>query len=151
MVNSLSAPITMQNGVTNTLSGATVLGTDLPDDHPVSILYDTSLADKVSADTRTPVKLKPPSGITSPVRLDPTGQLQCTACHDPHDNQFGNFLVADNTASAICLKCHEAGSWAGASHNISSRTWSGIGANPWPQTKYHTLADNACENCHAPH
>ena len=151
MVNSLPAPITMQNGVTNTLSGATVLGTDLSDDHPVSILYDTALTDKVSSDTKTPVKLKPPSSVTPPVRLDPTGQLQCTACHDPHDNQFGSFLVMDNIASAICIKCHDSTTWAGASHNTSSKTWNGSGPNPWPQSKYRSVSDNGCENCHTPH
>ena len=42
----------------------------------------------------------------APAAVDPagprTGELQCTTCHDPHDNALGDFLVMNNTNSALC-------------------------------------------------
>jgi predicted CXXCH cytochrome family protein len=83
--------------------------------------------------------------------LDSSGQLQCTSCHDPHNNQFGKFLVQDNTASALCIKCHNMTGWTTASHATSTKTWNGTGTNPWPHTSGTTVQANACENCHRPH
>jgi len=41
------------------------------------------------------------------VRL-PDGQVECTSCHDPH-NQAGHpkMLVTSNARSALCLTCHK--------------------------------------------
>jgi predicted CXXCH cytochrome family protein len=40
------------------------------------------------------------------------GNVQCTTCHEPHveaiDQVAKNFLVIDNTGSAICMACHPA-------------------------------------------
>ena len=69
------------------------LGTDLSDDHPVSFVYDTALALNNG-------EIKDPALLPNAVRLDATQQLQCTACHDPHDNANGMFLVMSNTYSA---------------------------------------------------
>jgi predicted CXXCH cytochrome family protein len=32
--------------------------------------------------------------------------VECSSCHEPHDNQFGNFLRASNTGGALCKACH---------------------------------------------
>jgi len=32
--------------------------------------------------------------------------VECSSCHDPHDNTYGSFLVEDNSGSALCLRCH---------------------------------------------
>jgi len=32
--------------------------------------------------------------------------IGCTTCHDPHNNQYGKFLVMSNTGSKLCLNCH---------------------------------------------
>jgi predicted CXXCH cytochrome family protein len=34
------------------------------------------------------------------------GKLECASCHTVHDNSNVPFLRADNTGSALCLKCH---------------------------------------------
>lgn len=41
------------------------------------------------------------------VKLDATGKVQCTSCHNPH-NLAGTtrMLVMSNTGSALCLACH---------------------------------------------
>ncbi|MBI5394576.1 MAG: hypothetical protein HZA91_04690 [Verrucomicrobia bacterium] len=144
LVRSRSQQIPMQGGITTLPPGATHLGTDLADDHPVSFTYDAAL---VTADGQ----LNNPSQLTPPVRLDKTGQLQCTACHDPHDNQYGKFLVRNNYASALCVTCHDKTDWQGSSHRTSVATWNSQGTNPWPHTTETTVAANACESCHAPH
>jgi predicted CXXCH cytochrome family protein len=136
--------IAFHNKVTTLPPGPSNLGTDLSDDHPVSFIYDNSL---VNADGQ----LQPPQTLTRKVKLDHTGQVQCTACHDPHDNKFGKFLVQDNTGSSLCLNCHQQPSWPSSVHALAKNTWTGVGVNPWPNTTYKTVADNACESCHANH
>ena len=144
MVKSRSSAINMAGGVTTMPVGSGNLGTDLSDDHPVSFTYDAGLA---SANG----ELNPPSALTGKVRLDHNNQMQCTSCHEPHDNQYGKFLVAENNGSALCITCHAIPSWQTSNHRNSNKTWNGAGVNPWPHTDKKTVAANACENCHAPH
>ena len=124
--------------------GATLLGTDLSDDHPVSFRYDETLAAAKG-------EFVSPSALTGAVRLDKEGLLQCTACHDPHDSANRKFLVAPNNFGALCTACHDRTQWLASSHATSNATWSGAGTNPWPHTPYPSVAENACENCHRPH
>lgn len=144
MVASRSNPIQMRDGVTTMPVGPSNLGTDLSDDHPVSFNYDQSLAAANG-------ELKDPASLNGKVHLDHNGQLQCTACHDPHDNQFGKFLVENNYASALCLRCHDPKFWQDSAHRISNKTWSGSGLDPWPKSELTSVAANACGNCHASH
>lgn len=144
MVLSRPSGIPMQGGVTLLPSGASRLGTDLADDHPVSFTYDPAL-------TVANGQLHSPASLTGAVRLDSNQQLQCTTCHDAHNNQFGKFLVMDNTASALCSTCHNQNYWNLTPHKTSTKTWNGLGTNPWPHTANTTVQANACENCHRPH
>jgi predicted CXXCH cytochrome family protein len=144
MVHSRSMPITMQGGVTVLPPGRTRLGTDLSDDHPVSFTYDAALAAANG-------QLRDPGTLTHRVRLDHNNQMQCTSCHDPHNDRYGNFLVQDNTASALCITCHTMDHWQGSAHRTSMAAWNGSGVNPWPGSKHNTVAANACQSCHAPH
>jgi predicted CXXCH cytochrome family protein len=126
------------------LTGRASLGTDLSDDHPVSLGYDTALALKQG-------QLADPASLPKTTPLDSSQQLQCTACHEPHDNRYRKFLRLDDRAAALCAACHKQRNWTGSTHATSSATWSGTGANPWPNSPYTTVADNGCENCHRPH
>jgi len=139
-----ATPITMSGGVTTMPAGTSRLGTDLSDDHPVSFVYSASLAAARG-------ELVNPATLTGRVRLDASGQLQCTACHDPHDDTNGKFLVMANQASALCQTCHVKNYWSTSDHRNSNATWNGAGANPWPHTSGTTVSANACENCHRPH
>ena len=125
------------------LTGRASLGTDLGNDHPVSFKYNSTLAISDG-------ELQDP-GALGPVKLDKQSMVQCTSCHEAHDNRFGKFLVMDNYASALCATCHDKKDWLQSSHRTSSATWNGLSQNPWPNTKELTVAGNACENCHAPH
>jgi len=99
-VVSRDQPIAMAGGMTTLPPGHKAnLGTDLSDDHPISFTYDSALA------TKDP-KLRHPSSLPPQTRLDGQQELQCTTCHDAHNNQFGKFLVMDNANSQLCRSCH---------------------------------------------
>ncbi len=136
--------IGMSGGVTTMPAGNSKLGSDLSDDHPISFAYTATLA-------ATRGELANPATLTGKVKLDAGGQLQCTSCHDPHDDTNGKFLVVPNQASALCQTCHVKNYWNGSDHKLSAKTWNGAGTNPWPHTTSTTVAANACENCHRPH
>jgi len=144
MLYSRPTPIQMHAGVTTMPAGRSNLGTDLSDDHPVSFTYDSALASASG-------QLRDPRTLTSKVRLDHLNQMQCTSCHEPHDNQFGKFLVQENTGSALCLNCHNVNFWQTTVHASSAKTWNGSGPNPWPHTTRNTVSANGCENCHTSH
>src|SRR5512134_3230029 len=99
-------------------AGKSNLGTDLSDDHPISFTYDGALA---SANGQ----LKDPGTLVNRVRLDHNNQVQCTTCHDPHNNQYGKFLVQDNYGSALCTTCHNMKHWQNSAHRNSNKTWNG--------------------------
>jgi predicted CXXCH cytochrome family protein len=144
MVNSQPNPIVMQGGVTTMPARRSRLGTDLSDDHPISFRYDAGLA-------TANLQLNDPNTLKQRVRLDANGQMQCTSCHDPHNDQYGKFLVVDNTASGLCVVCHNQKGWNESIHRTSSAIWNGQGPTPWPHTSGTTVAANGCENCHSPH
>ena len=79
-------------------SGAWV-GTDLSDDHPVGITYDATRDLDFHPKTGNP--------DSYPDKLLSEGlYVECSSCHDPHDNTFSNFLVETNQNSNLCMRCH---------------------------------------------
>jgi predicted CXXCH cytochrome family protein len=135
----------MAGGITTLPAGNSNLGTDLSDDHPVSFAYNAALTAAHNGE------LVDPATLTGKVKLDAAGQMQCTSCHDPHDDTNGKFLVAPNQGSALCKTCHAKSGWNASDHNLSAKTWNGVGTTPWPHTTGTTVAANGCENCHRPH
>jgi predicted CXXCH cytochrome family protein len=99
-VLSKNMPIGMAGGITTIPPGAKGnIGTDLSDDHPISFVYDSALAAKDG-------KLHDPVNLPANVRLDATKNLQCSTCHDAHDNSNTHFLVMRNDNSQLCNTCH---------------------------------------------
>ncbi len=121
-----------------------LMGTDLSDDHPISLIYDSQLA-------QTRGELVDPALLPPQVKVDDTSQLQCTACHNPHNNDLGKFLVMTNTFGRLCNTCHQLIGWNAASHAVSDAQWNGQGVDPWPNSELATVAENACISCHRPH
>ncbi len=120
------------------------LGTDLGDDHPISFRYDRALA---AADGQ----LRNPDTLTERLPLGPHNTVECTTCHDPHNNRLGNFLNVPDRMSAICLSCHDLHGWKVSSHAISPAPVIGRIVDPTETLPYGTVRDNACTNCHKVH
>ncbi len=136
--------IEMSPGYSHLNSGSSSIGTMLHDDHPVSFHYASSKGGSGQ-------DYHDESTLNGPVELDANGYVQCTSCHDPHNNQFGSFLEASDRHSGLCLSCHDPSDWPGSSHQSSNATWDGVGTDPWPTANYATVDENACANCHVPH
>jgi predicted CXXCH cytochrome family protein len=88
-------------------SDAGYVGTDLTDDHPISFVYDDTLA---TTDGGLFPPSTTPSGLVGTIDEDLLfgGKLQCGSCHDPHGVPgVAKFLVMDNAGSALCLTCHD--------------------------------------------
>jgi len=126
-----SSPITMPSDMTPSKNSN--LTTDLSDDHPVSFAYTDTLA--------AATQLVAPGALPPAIKLDKNSNLQCTACHDPHSNEFGNFLVMNNgdltkpgynpaVTSPLCVACHLPSGW-----DNTSPHYAGAG----------------CLNCHVTH
>lgn len=78
-----------------------VLGTDLSNDHPISMPYPSPAQD--------PGFNQPPDpqegwGEGSVRLVD--GYVECVSCHDVHDPDNDPFLNQSNAASSLCLVCH---------------------------------------------
>lgn len=136
--------IMMEPGKDYLTSGGGALGTMLDDDHPISFHYSTSKGG-------SGVEYLPEASITPPVNVDADGLMQCTSCHDSHDNTYGDFLHASDRYGAVCLSCHQPTDWAQASHAQSTANWDGVGQDPLPGAQYPTVSENSCRSCHKPH
>lgn len=97
----------MSHDITNTKilnTSPNYVGADLHNNHPVSVNYNTSLTKGASLfPTNT---LSGLGGTIATDLLDKNGMVQCTSCHDPHNNKRGSFLRMSNAGSALCQKCH---------------------------------------------
>lgn len=121
------------------------IGTDLSDDHPISFHYSATLAAQQG-------QLKSPDALPSQLPLDHNNQLQCTTCHDPHDDTNGRFLRMANSQSQMCKSCHQITGWATSKHATSDAAIANATRDTWtnlPDAK--TVADAGCESCHRPH
>lgn len=83
-----------------TNSSSAFVGTDLRNDHPVGVTYDAS---------RDPTGFVAKTGVSTnyPDKLLQDGlYVECSSCHNPHDNTYTNFLIESNNNSALCDRCH---------------------------------------------
>ena len=87
------------------ITGNRNLGTDLSNDHPVSFTYDATLATN-DGGLNDPTTTNSGLGSTIDIDMLSSGKLQCSSCHNPHDDTNHHFLVMSNAASALCLTCH---------------------------------------------
>ena len=90
-------------------SARIIIGTDLSNDHPISMPYPTAAQD--------PAFNQPPGTAGGP-RVFPNGiktfagdKVQCGSCHEPHVSSSAKpslamYLRMSNQESAMCLTCH---------------------------------------------
>ncbi|MBI4522577.1 MAG: hypothetical protein HY695_02055 [Deltaproteobacteria bacterium] len=126
-------------------SGTTLLGTNLLNDHPVSMIFDQTVK---AADG----ELADPTTLNGRIRLYPGtnpsvhDSVQCTTCHDPHSIEFAKFLRKNPKGQAdnLCLTCHQKPGWLGSTHESDTFFW------PKNQTT-EQVRDHSCFACHTPH
>ncbi|MBE0644300.1 MAG: cytochrome c3 family protein [Bacteroidetes bacterium] len=96
---------------TTYVTGGTNFGTDLTNDHPISISYTAALA---TADGELHDPTTTLSGLSTTGNIDDDmlfgtahDKLECSSCHDVHNSgNHGGLLVKSNAASALCITCH---------------------------------------------
>jgi hypothetical protein len=88
-----------------------LIGTDLRNDHPISMVYPTTAQDP--GFNQPPGTAGGPLVFTNGIRTFASDKVQCPSCHDPHigDTQAGTkglrpFPRVSNGGSAVCLTCH---------------------------------------------
>ncbi|MFW6038855.1 MAG: cytochrome c3 family protein [bacterium] len=121
------------------------VGTDLRDDHPISFRYDSALAAQHD-------ELRDPAALPSQLPLDHEHQLQCTTCHNPHDDSNGQFLRMSNHESQMCVACHQMTDWSTNPHATSMATLSASTRETWDNIESMTTVSAAgCQSCHRSH
>ncbi|MFQ5560830.1 MAG: hypothetical protein ACE5FU_09630, partial [Nitrospinota bacterium] len=146
----------------STTGGTSFIGTDLTNDHPVSFVYDEQL----SADDGELVNPNP-AALELTLKLS-DGKVQCTTCHDPHDDSLGMFLKAplvqtDDMATTgndaqICLLCHDKKespsgnnyNWIGSTHQSSTTASVSYKSGNY-LGKTGMVWQDACLACHDTH
>jgi predicted CXXCH cytochrome family protein len=118
------------------------LGTDLSGDHPISFRYDSNL-------TSRNLTLTNPAALPRHVRLDSNRELQCSTCHDAHNNQYGNFLVMPNDQSQLCLTCHNQGTTQVASHQQCAACHQSHDSPSGPYLLQGATVADTCLPCHS--
>lgn len=140
-VASRDIPIPMMGGATTMPIGPSNLGTDLSDDHPISFRYDNALAAKDA-------HLKPPSQLPPEIKLDSNSEVQCTTCHDPHNNALGNFLVLSMIDSQLCCSCHQIDSTTVTGHSDCTGCHTSHSSESGPYLLRRVNQSRTCLRCH---
>jgi predicted CXXCH cytochrome family protein len=122
--------------------GRANLGTDLSGSHPVSFR---------PLMTRS---VRPPAS-TDAVQLDRHGMVQCTSCHDPHNEDVDpvqkKFLVKPNHGSEICQSCHTLPQWRASSHQTSTAVLQPGSPLAPSGTSIASVSQMGCGGCHQTH
>ncbi len=104
-IRGLERPITMRNVGENgeiPVTRKSNIGRDLSGTHPVSVKYQQSTALEVD-------HLRwPPIDLEGKVGPDADGYVQCTSCHDPHDDSRSERYPfwKKATFDDVCMTCH---------------------------------------------
>lgn len=99
----------LTDGAVNTVTGRVPgLGTDLQQEHPVGVVYNSATS---GPGLNSAVSPNPPYNINNKRwRLygggDGTGRVECGSCHDPHNTTAGQTPFLKDTATTICTDCH---------------------------------------------
>ena len=129
---------------------------NLSGDHPFSFSY----YDALSNPEINPVL---PADLVFYSEGNMNGYMECTTCHDPHEDQWlspdkssqltGKFLLVDPRYSQLCLECHALTSWIGSRHQTSTALVDPnkfpVPPRQWPT--WQTVAEWGCAICHTSH
>ena len=115
--------------------GTADLTNDLSDDHPIGFRYDRALSN-------TDRQIRPPEVVSLELPFGAHGEMHCTTCHDPHNNELGDFLRVSDEMGAVCVSCHDMTGWRHASHATSKKRTTGRIVDATEPLKYKTVRDN---------
>ncbi len=93
------------NIMTSSTSPSAMIGTDLTNDHPISITYDTTKDPQFRAPVNNRIAVNG-TNVTLPLYGSNKDQVECGSCHNPHEKDVATFLRVANTGSQLCLACH---------------------------------------------
>jgi len=137
---------------------ADVFGSNLQGSHPFSLVLPLKDSPDLVATLVSQGKTADQSGAVQLVK----GNIECTSCHNPHaqsvDPVVMDFLVRDSSSGQLCLACHDPNRVVSGQVNRIAGWTSSIHATAANKTinqpsvgGYPTIAQNACESCHAQH
>lgn len=124
-------------------SGPSNLTNDLSDDHPIGFRFDRQLSNRDR-------QLRSPDLVSDRIKLGPRGELECIACHDPHNNELGNFLRITDRQGALCNTCHRMDGWNASAHALSGKNVP-VTLTNGQQLPFASMSDAACNACHVSH
>ncbi len=137
------------------------IGTNLKDDHPIAIQYDATKTKSFGSGTRTielnnsapsinPSPPYPRVQLHKPSGGNVQGHVECTSCHDPHNDTNGQFLAAAKLNGTLCTTCHQKAGWGASIHKTSGAAINNPGGDNMT-IPGNTLAEAACLACHKSH
>ncbi|MFQ5529856.1 MAG: cytochrome c3 family protein [Gemmatimonadota bacterium] len=100
--NSFTGSIPTTTVGTNTMDGNENLGTDLRNDHPISVVYDPAV--DPAFNTQASIEAAGLKLFTDPTSAG--NKVQCASCHNPHNDTNSPLLRIDNGSSDLCTTCH---------------------------------------------
>jgi hypothetical protein len=157
------------------------LGTNLDNDHPISFVYDSTLANN-DGELRTPPVTSGSAtyvanrsfGVKPTYPLE-SSQIQCPTCHDPHLSTdtspkflrglrlqkftpLGGYTLSNDI---MCLACHDkdnlVATWSHSAHannnNVATETYTNAAATTleFPLSPPTQVWQASCISCHDPH
>ncbi|MBI5208412.1 MAG: hypothetical protein HY927_00400 [Elusimicrobia bacterium] len=129
--------------MTGAMGAAAILGTDLRNDHPVLYGVKPGAGPPTQPGTNPEIQL-PPGGDAVKV-YGANNLVECTSCHNPHDNQYGKFLVKSNANASLCTTCHVKTNYSTSVHATSNVAYTPSGGAAT------TIREWSCRNCHKTH
>jgi predicted CXXCH cytochrome family protein len=135
-----------------------VFGTNLQSSHPFSLVLPLKDSADLAASLVSQGRTADPTGAVKLIN----GNIECSSCHNPHvqilDPIVMDFLVRNSSSGQMCLACHDPNrvmtgkinaiaGWSNSIHALAPNKTS----NAPSVGGYPTVAQNACEGCHAQH
>ncbi len=131
-------------------SAAGYIGIDLQDDHPIAIPHDNTKDQELRGTILGGAIYLYQYVAGSVQKTNAAGSsnyVECTTCHNAHDNQYGYFLVQSNVGSAMCINCHNKATIGATPAHDNSTVFYNFDGNS-PSTR---VQDVKCMNCHYSH
>lgn len=104
--------------------------------HPVSFIYNAgvlgALATKGIGTYKLPTDASVPAGVKAKVRLDRSQRMQCTTCHDPHQNQSDDAAEIVPGRKLVPFWTYGGGGNAVADHDAVCNACHDFTNDPWP-------------------